>query len=279
MPDPAPAPATASRPTGYWLGTGTVEVEHLLAQAEVYAPEADELLDRVGLAEGASAIDVGCGVLGILPQLRARAGAGGRVVGLDLEPRLLAVARDVLTRHPVEVELVHADARASGLATGSFDLVHARALLLNVPRPEELVAELIRIARPGGVVALQEPDAASWICDPPHPAFERLRDRLIAMYKRIGKDFEIGRRAARLLRDAGARDVQARATARVTRPGDYYHTFLLTLAALLREPLLTGGALTAAQLDDEIASVRAHLAHRDTLTCQPLLWQAWGVRP
>ena len=35
----------------------------------------------------------------------------------------------------------------------------------------------------------------------------------------------------------------------------------------------------ATRLDDDIAQVREHLDQPGTLTCQPLLWQAWGVRP
>lgn len=282
---PAPANVTAmntiasTRPAGYWLGTGPAEVEHLVAQAEVYAPEADELLDRVALPEGASAIDVGCGALGILPLLRARVGARARVVGLDLEPRLLALAAELAAQRGIEIETVHADAAATGLPPGSFDLVHARTLLINVTNPETIVAELARLARPGGTVALQEPDPASWLCDPPHPAFDRLRDRLIATYPRTGKDFGLGRRTARLLRQAGLRDVQVRATARVTHPGDYYHTFLLALCRLLRQPLLADGESTADQLDRDSATLREHLSHPHSLTCQPLLWQAWGVKP
>ena len=56
------------------------------------APDADELLGRIGMAAGASTIDVACGVLGILSQLRSRVGEAGRVVGPHIEPRLLALA-------------------------------------------------------------------------------------------------------------------------------------------------------------------------------------------
>lgn len=213
-------------------------------------------------------------MLGILPLLRDRVGPAGRVVGLDLEPRMLELAAS----HGPEIEKVAADASATGLPTGSFDLVHARTLLINVTNPETILAELARIARPGGAVALQEPDAAAWVCDPPHPAFERLRDRVIDVYPRVGKDFRLGRRIARLLRGAGLRDVQVRATARVTRPDDYYHTFLLTLCGLLREPLLAAGELTAGQLDGDSAALREHLGHPHTVTCMPLMWQAWGVK-
>ena len=206
-------------------------------------------------------------------------GPAGRVVGLDLEPGLLALAQRAAGSRGLAVETVNADAAATGLPTGSFDLVHARALLINIAAPERAITEMMRIARPGGHVALQEPDTAGWICEPPHPAFDELRSELVAAYPRTGKDFDMGRRLPGLLRDGGLRDVRFRATARVTRPGDYYHTFLLTLCALLREPILAGGRLDPETLERHAAELRAHLDRPGTLTCQPLLWQAWGTSP
>ena len=89
----------------------------------------------------------------------------------------------------------------------------------------------------------------------------------------------MSRRLSRLLRDGGAEDVRTRATARVTQRGDYYHTFLLTLCGLLRDGLLAAGRLTAAELDRHVADLRDHLDAPHTLTCQPLMWQAWGRKP
>ncbi len=237
------------------------------------------MLDRIGVAPGADVIDIGCGVLGILPQLRSRVGAGGRVVGLDIEPLLLAVAAQLSAQHDLAVQTERADAASTGLPAGSFDLVHERMLLLNVTSPQQVVAEMARLARPGGVVAVQEPDSAAWATDPPHPAWELLLTEVNDVYPRTGRDFHTGRRAARLLRDAGLRDVQVRALARLTAPGQYFQMFLLTLAVLMREDILAGGRLTPGQLDSAAAELREHLSQPGTLTCLPTIWQAWGRKP
>jgi ubiquinone/menaquinone biosynthesis C-methylase UbiE len=263
----------------YWLGDSPPEIGHLLAQAEFLGPDAADLLDRIGVAPGASVIDIGCGVLGILPQLRSRVGDGGRVVGLDIEPRLLAVAGQLSARYGLAIETVRADAASTGLPPGSFDLVHERMLLLNVTGPQDILAEMTRLARPGGVIALQEPDSAAWVIDPPHPAWQLLLTEVFDVYPRTGKDFHTGRRAARLLRDAGLRNVQIRVLARVTEPGEYFHTFLLTLAMLMRQEILAGGRLTPGQLDASIAELREHLSQPGTLTCLPTIWQACGGKP
>jgi ubiquinone/menaquinone biosynthesis C-methylase UbiE len=270
------APTAQSR---YWLGDGPPEIGHLLAQAEFLGPDAADLLDRIGVTPGASVIDIGCGVLGILPQLRSRVGGHGRVVGLDVEPRLLAVAGQLSARHSLDVQTVRADAASTGLPSGSFDLVHERMLLLNVTSPRNIVAEMARLTRPGGTIALQEPDSAAWAIDPPHPAWDLLLAEVTDVYPRTGRDFRTGRRAARLLREAGLHDVQARVLARLTKPDEYFHTFLLTLTVLMREEILAGGRLTPGQLDSCTAELREHLSQPGTLTCLPTIWQAWGRKP
>ena len=263
----------------YLLGDSTTEVEHLAHQAEVYADEAEQLLDLVGVTAGSSAIDVGCGVLGILPLLCARAGASGRVVGLERETRILDAARQYAAERGLPVEFVQGDATSLDLPSDSFDFVHERTVLLNVQHPASVIAEMVRIARPGGVIALQEPDFSSSVCDPPHPAWDPLLAELLAAYRRNGKNFNSGRRIARDLRDAGLTGVQVRVTARLTQPGEYYQTFLLTLTGLMRDQIITGGRLTAADFDAQAESLRAHLAQPGTLTCQPTMWQAWGTKP
>lgn len=263
----------------YLLGDSPAEIRHLVEQAEVYAPEARALFDAVGVRAGSAVIDVGCGVMGVLHVLAERAGAGGRVVGLDRAPRMVEAGRRLAADRGLPVEFIEADAAATGLPDGSFDLVHARTLLLNVSNPREILTEMVRIARPGGVVAVQEPDAAAWTCDPPHPAWDILRAGVLTAYRRTGKDFNIGRRVARLLRDTGIDDVSVRPTARVTHVGEYYQTFLLTVAGLVRDVIVAAGDLTADEFDSYAAALQAHLHAPGTLTCQPLMWQAWGRVP
>ena len=179
-----PHPATPVAGRRYWLGDSQPEAEHLLAQAETLAPDAADLLDRIGVPAGASTIDTACGVLGILPQLRSK--VGNRAVGLDIDPWLLAAARQLAAQHRLAAETVQADAPRTGLPAGSFDLVHERTLLLNLTNPEDVVTAA-RLARPGGVAALQEPDSAAWVCDPPHPAWALLRSEALDVDPRTGR--------------------------------------------------------------------------------------------
>src|SRR5580693_3811077 len=143
----------------YPLGTSQDESARLVRQAEELAADSAALLDRVGLLPGQSAIDLGCGPRGILDMLAGRVAPAGRVVGLDADPAHTAMAAEFAAARGLSgVEIITGDARSTGLPAGTFDLVHARTLLVNLSEPAEAAAEMTRLARPGGWVASAEPD-------------------------------------------------------------------------------------------------------------------------
>ena len=76
--------------------------------------------------------------------------------------------------------------------------------------PERLLREAIRLARPGGVVALQEPDTDTYRRYPPHPAWDKLKEAVIEIFERTGGDVYLAKRLYRLVRQHGLQDVQYR---------------------------------------------------------------------
>jgi SAM-dependent methyltransferase len=261
----------------YIHGTSSAERERLLAQAKVLAPEADQLLDRLGVQPGWRVIDVGCGPIGILDLLSERVGPDGVVVGLEPQPRLLEMARSVVAeRQLAKVQLVEGEAGASGLPAESFDLAHARLLLVVVPNPAEVLAQIVSLVRPGGLVAVQEIDQISWCCEPPHPAWDRLLAAWRVQYTEGGRDVYIGRRLPGLLRAAGLEDVGVHVFTQVYRAGDPRQTQMLTFVETAQERILAGGLLGEAELADLTGSLRAHLEDPGTLVVAELVFQAWG---
>ena len=76
-----------------------------------------------------------------------------------------------------------------------------------VEGPAEVVAEMVRLAKPGGWVASQEPDVEHALCYPPLPAWDRLREVFRASFSRSGADLRVGRRLTELYRQAGLEDI------------------------------------------------------------------------
>src|SRR5215471_20035202 len=125
----------------YTLGSSEGETSRLQRQADELAPDNSALLDRVGLRPGQGVIDLGCGPRGILDMLAGRVSPGGRVVGLDADPVHAEMAAEFAAGCGLpDVEIITADAGSTGLAPGSFDVVHARTLLVNIPEPADVAA-------------------------------------------------------------------------------------------------------------------------------------------
>ena len=264
----------------YALGENPDESARLRRQSDELRPQGAELLARIGLRPGQSAIDLGCGPSGILDLLSAAVSPGGRAVGVDANPVHTAMAGQYARDHGLaNVEVVTADARHTGLPPDSFDLVHARTLLVTIPEPAEVVAEMVRLVRPGGWVASQEPDIEHALCYPPLPAWDRLREVFIAGFSRSGADLRIGRRLTEVYRQAGLEEIDVTVYAPAYPAGHSRRTILPDLVRSLRPAILDLELCTERELDELDRAVREHLADPRTLCMPHLLIVARAHKP
>jgi SAM-dependent methyltransferase len=212
--------------------------------------------------------------------LAERVGPQGSVVGVERGEDAVGLARTFAReRGLANVEVLHADARTTGLPRGSFDLATARLVLVNVPNPEEVMAEMIALVRSGVVVALHEADWVAHVCDPPHPAWDRLKEALVAYSRSQGVDLFVGRRVAQMLHAAGLVDVQVNPLVHVYPPGHGRRQILLQFVENLRARLLAEGFVEEAELEELTGALGRHLEDQRTLVVSHLFFQVWGRKP
>src|SRR3989442_2299321 len=196
-----------SEPREYLLAGGAAELERLRLQARVWEPEVEVMLEMIGVAPGWRCIDLGCGAMGILGPLSRRAGPKGEVTGVDMDAKQLDAARAYVTGENLKnVKVLEQDAYNTKLPRESFDLTHVRFVFAPVGRDAGLLREMIALTRPGGTIAIQEPDAASWNSYPPNPSWMRLKEIILATFSAGGGGFYAGTRTFNLLRQARLRD-------------------------------------------------------------------------
>jgi len=242
--------------------------------------DAGVLLDRIGVGPGWQCLDLGCGPGGILDLLSARVGAPGHVVGLDADPVLLEAARTWLEgRGLAGVVLLERDAYRTDLASHVFDLVHVRYLAGTAGEPGALLREAIRLARPGGVVAFEEPDTDTLGCSPSHPAWDRLKAALQDGFAAVGADTRLGKRLYRLFREAGLQDVRYRPFLVGVTSGEPMADYLPATIESIRSTLVERRIIPEAELDAALAACRRHLADPDTVSTSFLTAQVWGRSP
>ena len=249
------------------------EIERLLTQSAAMAPDTRVMLDLIGVSDGWSCLDVGCGPGGITGLLSECVGARGHVIGLDKDARFLEYAR---SGAPANVEFRQGDAYGSDLPAGSFDLVHMRFVASTAGDPERLLQEAIRLARPGGIVALQEPDASTLNCYPPHPAWERLKAALIGAFSGVGSDLQLARRLYAVMRRAGLEDVQYRPFLIGVRSIDPMVDYLPSTIESLRGTVIKLGLVTEAEFPQVLAECRNHLGNSEMTFTMYTVAQVWG---
>jgi SAM-dependent methyltransferase len=252
------------------------EIERLRIQAAAIAPDCAIMLDRIGVGPGWRCLDLGCGPGGITKMLSERVGATGRVVGLDADDVFLAHSRRGAMAN---IEFVQGNAYHTLLPSGGFDLVHMRFVASTAGDPDTLLKEAIRLARPGGTVALQDPDMASLNCYPPHPAWDRLKAAMLSAFGNVGSDICLAQRSFGLARRTGLTDVQYRPFLLGVRAGDPFVDYLPAVVESLRGAIVGRGLLADGELDTALAECRAHLSDPGTVFTTYTVAQVWGRTP
>ena len=215
--------------------------------------------------------------MGILEPLSRRSMPTGRVIGVEPRPALLHAAREFAARAKLEnVRLLDTSPERTTLPDESFHLVHERFLLSAGGNGESLLAEMIRMARPGGFVAFQEPDLSSWHCYPDRACWTRLRDALRTAFSANGADLDAGIRTFGLLRGGGLDDVRIRAAAVALQGAHPAKRYLVDLAELHRERILDTGALDEETLEETMVECGRVAGDPETVVVSFLMSQVWG---
>lgn len=125
--------------------------------ARSYEPGAAEFIARLNFRPGDRVLDVACGT-GNLAIPAARTGA--RVTGIDIAPNLLEQATDWARSEGLTIEFDEGNAEQMPYPDAAFDAVVTMFGAMFAPRPDDTAAELVRVIRPGGRIAM-----ANWTPD------------------------------------------------------------------------------------------------------------------
>src|SRR5215510_1155096 len=269
--------SVSERSAAYVFGGTQTELERLLAKVDELKAHARWFIDNLDIRPGSRVVDIGCGPMGILNMLSDRVGPDGEVIGVEREPRFVETARRELTKRGLHnVKVIQADALKTDLERNSFDLVHERLVLINIPEREALVAEMSSLLRPGGTLAVENNDNISWLCHPEHPSWNILRDAFFTAFHANGGDLFVGRRLPGLLRAAGVQDVQVKLHVDMVKPGSHRRTHLFSLLDSMRDKIIARGLLSEQELAFHTEALRGHLENSDTVIIDKLHVQAWG---
>lgn len=126
------------------------------------------LIGRSGIRAGHKVLEIGCGGGFFLPYAAQAVGEDGKVYGLDIAMDMLARSRRYLSTFSSavndRVELVQRSAYELPFDDHSLDVVYLVAALMEIPDPQRCLAEVRRVLKPDGLLAVSE-----FLVDPDYP--------------------------------------------------------------------------------------------------------------
>lgn len=180
------------------------EGRRLHSQAELIAPSTRRLLERAGIITGMRVLDVGSGAGDVALLAAELVGPTGTVVGI--ERNLSGVEHARARAHAAgmtQVQFVEGDLTNLEFA-GNFDAVVGRLVLQHLPDPAAVLRQLVRLLRPGGIVAFQEiAIPAAGASAPAVPLLDQVYWWASEGLRRAGVESRFGLHLYRVFREAG----------------------------------------------------------------------------
>ncbi len=185
----------------------------------------ERIAHSLKLGQGMTVADIGCGLGYLGWTFREFYGETGTYIGLDCSENLLRDAVELSGEwcNGSSSEFISASAYHVPLPDGYSDVTMCQTLLMHLEHPQDALAEMVRITRPGGAIMCMEPDNISWMLSYPYGSQpdisleERLYWRRITLTatqgrKRLGKgDAGIGSKVPHMMSKAGLVRIDARA--------------------------------------------------------------------
>ncbi len=186
---------------------GSVDVPYLLKAAELLREPKNRTYELMRVQAGQRVLDVGCGP-GIDTIALARlVRSTGEVVGIDYDEEMLATANEQAKEHNVSGWTRHhySDATSLPFESGHFDSCRSERLFQHLPHPEQVLAEMVRVTKPGGRIVILDADWGTASVDTDETDVERRLARVHAEHC-LHNGYS-GRQLRRLLRQQNLSDI------------------------------------------------------------------------
>jgi ubiquinone/menaquinone biosynthesis C-methylase UbiE len=236
------------------------------------------LLETVGVPEGGSCLDVACGGGDVSIDISKLIGPSGSVLGVDFDETKIGIAQEEAKQRGIDnVSFQSLDVNELDV-DGQFDLVYVRFLLTHLDNSAEVLNKIIRAAKFGGVVVIEDIDVSGRVCYPPCEAFDRYLDFYNRTVRKRGGDPDIGHKLPKMVLDAGLDQMQFQAIQPTFMDvGDGKLLSLVTLETIA--PAVFADELAS---EDEFQAIyrdfKDFIHQPDTIVSLPRIFQVWGYR-
>lgn len=182
-----------------------VQCLKLQQSLQSYQQYKHKTFEQMHLFAQASVLEVGCGTGEDAIALAELVGSQGKVTAVDRSHAMLNQAIANTSHLNLPIEFVLADAQQLPLTDNTFDAARVDRTLQHIAQPERVIAEMVRVVRPGGWVVAMEPDWGTFTVDSSQRSLTR---QLLDLWCDNFPSGWVGRQLFRYFHQTGLTEVQ-----------------------------------------------------------------------
>lgn len=223
------------------------ELERLQAIEQVFDPASRRRIQATGITADWRCLEVGAGAGSVTQWMAAIVGNNGKVVAVDLDTRFMANIQ------LPNVEVLDADIRHLPLENHSFDLVHARYVLIHIPDFQVALSRMLNLLKPGGWIVIEEPDFSAAraivgeerVCQ----SMNRVNRAILQMFASRNMDYALGVKLPAIFQKLGLQQLSVENDAPLSNGGSGVATVMKMSTVQLAEKYIATGEATQEDIE------------------------------
>jgi ubiquinone/menaquinone biosynthesis C-methylase UbiE len=246
----------------------------------LYAEHTDALLVKAGIRQGMRVLDVGCGVGDVTLQIARMVGPEGSVIGVDIDPDVLDVARERAVHCKLDNVIFEQGDIQNLPFAAEFDALVGRLILMHLDDPVSVMKSLVKHVKIGGVVTFQDCIATNSSSSPFVPLFADCARWVREALRISGRNPDIGHSLQQIFAESGLRSQVAMRIPTFSYQQLETVDFTVSTVNSVADLILENRIATY----DEIASpgladrLQRDLTEARAEVCLPTLVGAWAIR-
>lgn len=219
------------------------ELERLQIIQQIFDPKTRQRILKTRITEKWQCLEVGAGAGSIAQWLAKVVGKNGKVVAVDLETRFLANIKSS------NIEILQADIRHLPLPNQSFDLIHARCLLIHIPDFQLALSKILDLLKPGGWLVIEEPDFSAARAITMCQSVNRVNRAIQKMFTDREMDYALGINLPAICQKRGLQKLSVENDAKLSRGGSYMAKMMKMSTMQLAQKYVATGEVSNSDIE------------------------------
>lgn len=259
----------------YIIAGGANGKKRLAILSETLYPYVISHFKDLGVTEGKTFLDVGCGGGNVTTLVSEMVGPGGNVVGIDFDEEIIALNKQDLIKSGITNVTYEVKDVYNISYTDKFDFVYARFILSHLEFPMKVLQRMAQSTKPGGKVMVWDIHFSAQLCYPACAAFDSYVELYMKAALNNGHDAEIGPSLYSMFIEAGFKKIGFDVIFPCFHEGTGKWMAHVTLDRI-KGTLIEQGLAGEQQVNNLLDELEIFTRDETTIISMPHIFRVWG---